>query len=302
MQFSSTILLTLATALLAQPVANNHHSHHNNQQLDKRAYVTNLVHATQLLYQNEVVYVDNEGAPWSTGVEPVSTVVNVEDSNPTTAPAQTTEVQQPSTTTTQQQPQSTQQQQDPVQQQQEQIQKQSEQNKQQPTQNTPASSQQAPSPTSSTEQAQWTPPASTTQQQVQSSSSSSSAPSSSSSSDSGSDDSGSGSGETFKGDATYYTPGLGACGETSSESDYIVALNSPQFHQSSSSSSGGNSNYNTFCGKKVEITKGGKSVKATVVDLCPSCDHGSLDLSPAAFEKIADKSEGRVKVSWQFVN
>lgn len=61
------------------------------------------------------------------------------------------------------------------------------------------------------------------------------------------------------------------------------------------------------CGKLVEITvvdtaRGltSQSVTARVVDRCAGCRSGDIDLSPAAFDKIAKPSEGRVKVTWKF--
>ena len=45
----------------------------------------------------------------------------------------------------------------------------------------------------------------------------------------------------------------------------------------------------------------GKSVTAEVVDSCPGCGYYDLDFSPAAFEKLAPLSVGRLYgVSWHF--
>jgi expansin (peptidoglycan-binding protein) len=38
-----------------------------------------------------------------------------------------------------------------------------------------------------------------------------------------------------------------------------------------------------------------------IVDLCPGCEAGHLDLSMQAFAKIADVAAGRVPISWQVV-
>jgi expansin (peptidoglycan-binding protein) len=43
------------------------------------------------------------------------------------------------------------------------------------------------------------------------------------------------------------------------------------------------------------------SVKVRIVDLCPGCSHGDLDLSEEAFTTIASKSAGRVKITWHVV-
>lgn len=106
---------------------------------------------------------------------------------------------------------------------------------------------------------------------------------------------GSGSGQTFSGDATYYSPGLGACGETNTDSDFIAALNKDQWGNPS------NPNDSPFCGKQVKINRGSKSVTVTITDKCPGCNYGDLDLSPAAFDQIADEAEGRVPITWEFL-
>ena len=56
-----------------------------------------------------------------------------------------------------------------------------------------------------------------------------------------------------------------------------------------------------MCGRKLKVTYQKKSVIVTVVDTCPaaSCKVGSLDLSPAAFEKLSPLSVGRLHgISW----
>ena len=44
----------------------------------------------------------------------------------------------------------------------------------------------------------------------------------------------------------------------------------------------------------------GKSVTATVADLCPGCGAGGVDLTPVAFEQLADLSVGRIEVTWDY--
>ncbi|KAJ8132701.1 hypothetical protein O1611_g920 [Lasiodiplodia mahajangana] len=90
----------------------------------------------------------------------------------------------------------------------------------------------------------------------------------------------------FTGDITYYQPGLGACGETNSDSEAVVALSPSQ--------------YNGNCGKSITITKDGKTAKAKVVDKCPSCASGAIDVSSTVFQSLADLSVGRTTVSWSF--
>ncbi|KAI1500830.1 RlpA-like double-psi beta-barrel-protein domain-containing protein-containing protein [Biscogniauxia marginata] len=98
------------------------------------------------------------------------------------------------------------------------------------------------------------------------------------------------SGSSYTGDITYYTPGLGSCGTTNSDSEHVVALASSQFASSSP------------CGKTIEITKDGKTATATVVDKCPSCAEGSIDVSSTVFQSLADLSVGRTTVTWKFTS
>ncbi|RHZ87492.1 hypothetical protein Glove_34g119 [Diversispora epigaea] len=100
-------------------------------------------------------------------------------------------------------------------------------------------------------------------------------------------------GKVFTGDATFYSPGLGACGFYNSADDCIIALNTEQFGP-------GNPNLNPNCNRLVEITYGKKTVIAKITDKCPGCNYGSLDLSPAAFAKLAPLSAGRIQISWCF--
>lgn len=101
---------------------------------------------------------------------------------------------------------------------------------------------------------------------------------------------------SYSGDGTYYQPGLGSCGWTNSDSDMIVAVNHIQM------ANGANSNHNPNCGRTIKVKGPKGSVTVKVVDTCPGCGSGALDLSPAAFEKIADLSAGRVPISWSYAN
>ncbi|KAL7621092.1 hypothetical protein AAE478_008405 [Parahypoxylon ruwenzoriense] len=100
----------------------------------------------------------------------------------------------------------------------------------------------------------------------------------------------------YSGDMTYYTPGLGACGKYNKESDRIVALAPQQYGYDA------NPNNAKVCGKKISIHYQGKTATATVVDKCPGCASGSIDVSPAVFRQLASLDKGRVKVSWGFAS
>ncbi|CAL1698873.1 unnamed protein product [Somion occarium] len=98
-----------------------------------------------------------------------------------------------------------------------------------------------------------------------------------------------GSAVAFTGDATFFDPGLGACGAINNANDFIVALSPSEY-------AGG-----AHCFQRIFVTYQGRSVDATVVDLCPGCGPGSIDLSPAAFSQLASLDVGRIHgVNWNF--
>ncbi|KAF8882848.1 riboflavine-aldehyde-forming enzyme [Infundibulicybe gibba] len=117
-----------------------------------------------------------------------------------------------------------------------------------------------------------------------------------------------GSVSAFRGEATFFAPGLGACGQRNTGNDLIVALNSAQY------GNGGNCNKNIsqLCVLPlfVVISRAndvgvnpdkGKSVTVKVVDKCPGCGINGIDLSPAAFDRLEKRSVGRIQVDWNFV-
>ncbi|CAG8583892.1 11457_t:CDS:2 [Diversispora eburnea] len=102
----------------------------------------------------------------------------------------------------------------------------------------------------------------------------------------------------FHGDMTWYHLGLGACGKYNTDRDLACALPIAQFDRYTPN---GNPNKNTKCGKRIKVTRGKKSVVVRVVDRCEGCKSGDIDLSPAAFEKLASLSVGRTKCSWKYI-
>ena len=99
-------------------------------------------------------------------------------------------------------------------------------------------------------------------------------------------------GPTFSGDGTYYFgTGEGACLFPPIPGNLMyAAMNYPQF---------GNSD---FCGAYIKITGPQGSVIVRIVDMCPGCQHGDIDMSPEAFAQIAQIQQGRVPISWQQVS
>ncbi|CAO3618862.1 unnamed protein product [Cunninghamella echinulata] len=100
----------------------------------------------------------------------------------------------------------------------------------------------------------------------------------------------------FDGEGTYYEVGTGSCGKQNNDNDMIVALNNSQMKN------GANPNKNPECNKSVEITgDNGKTVKAKVMDTCPTCPKGNIDMSPKVFQLVCGNLEkGRCKIKWKF--
>ncbi|THC91254.1 hypothetical protein EYZ11_009293 [Aspergillus tanneri] len=106
-------------------------------------------------------------------------------------------------------------------------------------------------------------------------------------------------GGPYKGDLTYYDPALGSCGITSTSSDLICAVSHKLFD---AASTGSNPNANPLCGMKVRVKLAGNSVDVKIVDRCVGCDATDLDVSPAAFKRLADLDLGRVLVDWAWLD
>lgn len=93
------------------------------------------------------------------------------------------------------------------------------------------------------------------------------------------------------GDLTFFdgSNGVYAC-ETGKVGDYYAAVSEKIF---------GNK---AHCGKCARVYGPKGSVVVKLVDMCVGCAQGDLDVSPEAFEKIADKNDGRIpSTRWSFV-
>ncbi|KAI8994967.1 RlpA-like double-psi beta-barrel-protein domain-containing protein-containing protein [Pilobolus umbonatus] len=103
-------------------------------------------------------------------------------------------------------------------------------------------------------------------------------------------------GETYEGTATWFKPASeggsqGACGPEADDNSPIVALNAPQYGNTSKKSS--------WCGKKITITGPKGTATAIITDACPECGHGDLDLTPMLFEKVVgDMDIGVAPIKW----
>jgi expansin (peptidoglycan-binding protein) len=91
------------------------------------------------------------------------------------------------------------------------------------------------------------------------------------------------------GQGTYYdATGAGSCSFDPSPNDLMVAaINQADYGTSA------------WCGACVDVTGPNGTVKVRIVDKCPGCQKGDLDLSREAFAKIAALSAGRVPITWR---
>jgi len=95
-----------------------------------------------------------------------------------------------------------------------------------------------------------------------------------------------------QGVATYYdATGAGACSFDPSPNDLMVAaMNAPDYDNAA------------VCGEYVSVSGPLGAVNVRIVDLCPECQTGHLDLSPQAFAQIADLPQGIVPITWQVIS
>ncbi len=92
--------------------------------------------------------------------------------------------------------------------------------------------------------------------------------------------------------ATYYdATGDGACMLGPSPQDLMVAaMNAEEYDNAA------------VCGAYVHVIGPQGEATVRIVDLCPECQAGHLDLSREAFALIADLPLGRVDITWQIIS
>lgn len=89
----------------------------------------------------------------------------------------------------------------------------------------------------------------------------------------------------------YYADGSGACGFDPSPNDLMVAaMNAEEY------------NHAAYCGAYVQVTGRKGTITVRIVDLCPECLAGHLDLSLQAFALIDDVPLGRVPITWRVIS
>jgi expansin len=94
------------------------------------------------------------------------------------------------------------------------------------------------------------------------------------------------------GEATHYvlTPGDGNCSYPGLPNGGLFVALSPSEYDGSAA-----------CGSYIEVTGPDGSVTAEVVDQCPPCQAGHVDLSEQAFERIAPLAAGEVPVTYHTI-
>ncbi|HET9656855.1 MAG TPA: expansin EXLX1 family cellulose-binding protein [Kineosporiaceae bacterium] len=99
-------------------------------------------------------------------------------------------------------------------------------------------------------------------------------------------------GRTYSGDGTFYgATGAGNCSYDAGPDRMIVAMNRADYDNSQA------------CGAYLAVTgPTGTRITVKVVDQCPECRPGDLDLSAEAFAKLASPSAGRIRVSWSLLS
>ncbi|ACB36631.1 Rare lipoprotein A [Leptothrix cholodnii SP-6] len=97
-------------------------------------------------------------------------------------------------------------------------------------------------------------------------------------------------GATRQGEGTYYAAtGAGACSYDASADRMVAAMNHTDYAGSAA------------CGEHVRVTGPLGTVTVRIVDECPECAPGDVDLSAEAFARIAEPVAGRVPITWQVV-
>lgn len=99
-----------------------------------------------------------------------------------------------------------------------------------------------------------------------------------------------GTAEMHTGDGTFYgADGSGNCSFDPSGDLMVAAMNHTDYAGSAA------------CGACVKIEGPSGTVTVRIVDRCPECPQGDIDLGAEAFAKMADPSLGRVDIQWVYV-
>ncbi|WP_405620935.1 expansin EXLX1 family cellulose-binding protein [Streptomyces sp. NBC_00076] len=98
-------------------------------------------------------------------------------------------------------------------------------------------------------------------------------------------------GTTYSGEGTFYgATGVGNCLYDAIGDIAVAALNHADFDTS------------RMCGAYLQVKGPRGEITVKVVDRCPECRPGDIDLSEGAFARIADPVAGRVPITWKLVS
>lgn len=98
-------------------------------------------------------------------------------------------------------------------------------------------------------------------------------------------------GGEHSGDATYYgADGSGNCSFPAGPDPMVAAMNDADYAGSGA------------CGACASIQGPDGQITVKIVDRCPGCPQGDIDLSEAAFAMIAAPELGRVPITWRYVS
>ena len=99
-------------------------------------------------------------------------------------------------------------------------------------------------------------------------------------------------GPTHEGEGTYYNAnGEGNCLFPASPNNLMVAaMNHADYNNSQ------------ICGAFIRVWGPHGNVDVRIVDRCPECPEGDVDMSPEAFSQIAPIPWGRVPITWQLLS
>ncbi len=94
------------------------------------------------------------------------------------------------------------------------------------------------------------------------------------------------------GRATHYDPtvGMGNCSLPMPSDMLLAAMNTSDYGLAD------------YCGAYVTVNGPRGSVTVKIIDRCPGCVVGGIDLSPQAFERIAPLDAGNVPITWQLIS
>lgn len=94
------------------------------------------------------------------------------------------------------------------------------------------------------------------------------------------------------GEATFYTfaSGAGSCMFDSTPNDLMIgAMNNIDYAGSA------------ICGACASVTGPRGTIIIRIVDRCPECPQGNIDLSPLAFSQLGDTILGHIPIRWQLL-